>query len=456
MDQDRKFAVLIDADNISDKYIKIVLDEVAAYGIATYKRIYGDWTTPRLGSWKTVLLDNSIIPIQQYSYTFRKNATDSAMTIDAMDILYSGNVSGFCIVSSDSDFTRLVARLRESGMMVIGMGESKTPKSFIAACNQFKYLDILYANSHKISKPIQRSKKMPFGRIKENIEETAVRTHEPKDLGKHSGKRAASKQTVMLSSQASSGEEQDRPQEMDMPVNVDAQPELQKSLDIDLQQADRDISQNTNQPTEEYIRSDADYTGLEADAAINQATEPDVPQDTQIDTQQDRSQQEIQDLSLDQDMIQPPNPVGTPDTMTEPEACPIPELPNEHGEDLERVELEPQTDLQTIIEAITSIVEDYSDEDGWMFSGDLGNHLAKRYPDFDVRNFGYNKLTMFIESLNKFEVKRIVTSHSNVKLVYIRLRTGENIKKKPQNRSKKKIYVKSQKTQKMHHQESHS
>ena len=144
METELKFAVLIDADNISDKYIKIILEETANSGIATYKRIYGDWTSPQLASWKSVLLDNSIIPMQQYSYTTGKNATDSAMIIDAMDILYSGHVDGFCLASSDSDFTRLAARLREAGMQVIGMGESKTPQPFISACNQFKYLDLLY------------------------------------------------------------------------------------------------------------------------------------------------------------------------------------------------------------------------------------------------------------------------------------------------------------------------
>ena len=152
MDNELRIAILIDADNISDKYIKIIVDEVANIGIATYKRIYGDWTSARLSSWKKVLLEDSIIPIQQYSYTTGKNATDSAMIIDAMDILYSGNVDGYCIVSSDSDFTRLAARLRESGMLVLGMGEEKTPKPFISACNQFKYLDLLYRNQQEEEK----------------------------------------------------------------------------------------------------------------------------------------------------------------------------------------------------------------------------------------------------------------------------------------------------------------
>lgn len=140
---DKRFAVLIDADNISAKYIKNILDEISNYGIATYKRIYGDWTKPTVAAWKDVLLENSIIPIQQYSYTTGKNSTDSALIIDAMDMLYSNNVDGFCIVSSDSDFTRLAMRLRESGMMVIGMGEEKTPNPFIKSCHQFKFLDII-------------------------------------------------------------------------------------------------------------------------------------------------------------------------------------------------------------------------------------------------------------------------------------------------------------------------
>ena len=143
MVEDKRFAVLIDGDNISAKYIKYVMDEVANFGVATYKRIYSDWTLPSAGGWKDVLLEYSVTPVQQYGYTVGKNATDSAMIIDAMDILYTEKVDGFCIVSSDSDFTKLASRLRESAMTVIGMGEKKTPKPFIAACNQFKYLDVL-------------------------------------------------------------------------------------------------------------------------------------------------------------------------------------------------------------------------------------------------------------------------------------------------------------------------
>ena len=146
MENDGKvIALLIDAENVSPKYIKTIIDEVSMYGTPAYKRIYGDWTAPDMVSWKKMLLEHNLTPIQQFSYTQGKNASDSAMIIDAMDILYTKNVDGFCIVSSDSDFTRLAARLRESRMFVIGMGESKTPNSFIAACNKFKYLDILAA-----------------------------------------------------------------------------------------------------------------------------------------------------------------------------------------------------------------------------------------------------------------------------------------------------------------------
>lgn len=141
--QDLRLAVLIDADNASRTAMRDVMDEIAVYGTPTIKRIYGDWTTPNMASWKPILLETAITPIQQYGYTTGKNATDSAMIIDAMDILYTGNVEGFCIVSSDSDFTRLASRLREAGKFVVGMGEKKTPAPFVAACNRFTYLEVL-------------------------------------------------------------------------------------------------------------------------------------------------------------------------------------------------------------------------------------------------------------------------------------------------------------------------
>ena len=151
--QDLKLAVLIDADNVPYANVKEMFEEIAKYGIPTFKRIYADWTKPTVSGWKNVLLENAITPIQQYSYSTGKNATDSALIIDAMDILYTGKVDGFCIVSSDSDFTRLATRLREAGMKVIGIGEKKTLNSFIKACDKFIYIEILKPVENVPEKP---------------------------------------------------------------------------------------------------------------------------------------------------------------------------------------------------------------------------------------------------------------------------------------------------------------
>ena len=138
-----RLAVLIDADNAPRDCLKAAMEEIAIYGTPTVKRIYGDWTSPNIGGWKQSLLENSVTPIQQYAYTTGKNSTDSAMIIDAMDILYEGKLDGFVLVSSDSDFTRLAIRLREAGMYVIGMGERKTPGPFIVACDKFIYIEVI-------------------------------------------------------------------------------------------------------------------------------------------------------------------------------------------------------------------------------------------------------------------------------------------------------------------------
>lgn len=143
MTQNLNLAVLIDGDNIPSANVKEMMEEIAKYGNPTIKRIYGDWTRPGLNKWKNLLLENAITPIQQYGYTTGKNATDSAMIIDAMDILYSDKADGFCLVSSDSDFTKLATRLKEAGKLVIGIGEKKTPTPFIVACDKFIYIEIL-------------------------------------------------------------------------------------------------------------------------------------------------------------------------------------------------------------------------------------------------------------------------------------------------------------------------
>jgi uncharacterized LabA/DUF88 family protein len=162
---DLRLAVLIDADNVPYANVKGMLEEIAKYGTPTFKRIYGDWTKPNTSGWKAVLLENAITPIQQYGYTVGKNATDSAMIIDAMDILYSGRVDGFCIVSSDSDFTRLATRLREAGMKVIGIGERKTPQPFITACDKFIYIEILATDESATETKSRRQSKTQLPQI---------------------------------------------------------------------------------------------------------------------------------------------------------------------------------------------------------------------------------------------------------------------------------------------------
>lgn len=162
--EEMKIAVLIDAENISSKYASIILQEASSMGNLIYKRIYGNWTTSTLNSWKKELLDNAIQPIQQYSNTVGKNSSDSALIIDAMDLLYQKHLDAFCIVSSDSDFTRLASRLRESEMFVLGMGEQKTPRAFISACNKFVYLDLLHkANAESANGKRAKTRKKKQG-----------------------------------------------------------------------------------------------------------------------------------------------------------------------------------------------------------------------------------------------------------------------------------------------------
>jgi len=235
-------AVLIDGDNIPSAHVKEMMEEIAKYGNPTIKRIYGDWTNPHLSKWKNLLLQNAITPIQQYAYTTGKNATDSAMIIDAMDILYSEKVNGFCLVSSDSDFTKLATRLREAGMQVIGIGEKKTPLPFIVACDKFIYIEILRSQTNK----------------KENL--------------------------------------------------------------------------NKKNEIEESI-----------------------------------------------DKITP-----------------------------------------NVIKLLSTTITDSSDEDGWAFLGDVGSLLQKKQPNFDSRNYGFEKLTPLIKSIGNFEVEQRENSKSKNKLIFVK------------------------------------
>lgn len=244
--KDLRLAVLIDADNVPHRLINGILEEIAKYGVPTFKRIYADWTKPHVAGWKAVLLDHAITPVQQYSYTTGKNSSDSALIIDAMDILYTGRVDGFCVVSSDSDFTRLATRLREAGMKVFGMGEQKTPSPFRAACDKFIYIEIL---------------------------------DQPE----------ASAKQIKLS-------------------------DLRKK---------------------EKVISKAD---------------------------------------------------------------------------------------KNLVNLVTTSINDIADENGWAFLGDLGNMLLKKRPDFDPRNYGFEKLLQLIRSLGLFEIDERESGRRNIKLVYIKVK----------------------------------
>lgn len=246
--KDIRLAVLIDADNVPYSNVKGVMEEITKYGTPTFKRIYGDWTKPTVSGWKNVLLENAITPIQQYSYTSGKNSSDSALIIDAMDILYSGKVDGFCIVSSDSDFTRLATRLREAGMKVFGIGQKKTPNPFIVACDKFIYMEII---------PV-------FGAETEEVNPAKTKSTKPA-----------------------------------------AKPSVDK---------------------------------------INKET----------------------------------------------------------------------------LKLISHTINDLADENGWAFLGDVGNLLLKKQPNFDPRNYGFQKLTPLIKSITQFEIDKRETDKTGIKLVYIR------------------------------------
>ena len=189
--KDERLAVLIDADNVPYSNIKEMLEEVAKNGTPTSKRIYADWTKPTVSGWKNVLLEHAITPIQQYSYTTGKNSSDSALIIDAMDILYSGKVDGFCIVSSDSDFTRLAIRLREAGMKVFGIGEMKTPLPFITACDKFVYIEILKSSVNSAedvttkTKGKAKTESNPFNKI--DVKLISLLTNSVESLADESG-----------------------------------------------------------------------------------------------------------------------------------------------------------------------------------------------------------------------------------------------------------------------------
>ncbi|MBN7772606.1 NYN domain-containing protein [Clostridium aminobutyricum] len=278
-DESYKVAILIDAENVSHKYIDTIIREASAVGVIKYKRIYGNFASPVLSSWKSVIIENAMVPVHQYNNTTGKNSSDSALIIDAMDLLYNGNIDSFCLVTSDSDFTRLATRLRESEIFVFGMGEQKTAKAFINACNKFIYLDLLYEHEREEVNNV------------ESIPETVEKRMK----------------------------EEKKKNNNDVEIEQDSS---EKNVQVEL------------------LMSEKENSGANVDAVKN---------------------------------------------------------------------------------AIVSLINEKSADDGWLFLGFLGSLLNQRFPDFDVRNFGYKKFVPFIESLYVFEIeKRVSNEDKNVEHVYIR------------------------------------
>ena len=267
MDNEKKYALLIDADNVSSKYIEIVTKEAQTLGNVTIRRIYADWTSSSKNSWKDSLLENSLTPIQRYNYTVGKNSSESAMIIDAIDVLYTGDVDEFILVSSDSDFTKLAMRLRESGKRVIGMGESKTPKPFVRACEQFKTLDVLYKNNN----------------------------------------------------------------------------------------SERKGNSQENRPV----------------------------------VQERGRRQNIRNFDSEKTVVK---------------------------------DAEPITNLKSIKSTVISLLDENSDEDGWMYLSELGNMIQKLYSDFDCRNYGYHKFGKLIESFPELQTRKDDSSNGITKIVLVKKR----------------------------------
>ena len=425
---DMRLAVLIDADNVPHDRITGMMKEIARYGTPTIKRIYGDWTKPDLKGWKNILLSHAITPVQQYRYTVGKNATDSAMIIDAMDMLYAGNLDGFCIVSSDSDFTRLAIRLRESGKRVFGMGERKTPKPFIVACDKFTYIEIIDMTEEKTEEepePVRRS--------------SGART---------SGARTAVARTAALSQSAPGKTEGAARQETILPAALPTvKPDAVKgtgdrfgSLHPDTRQsAVRPESVSTGEVkivAEKVAEGKTDATtGTAAAVTAGGRQEPgkgrsrrrkvaarveERPEAVLI--AQAQPLHPTQDITLAAGSIHDNDkkPEHVAETVTTHHAA----INVERSVDT----LHPIVEAvnREIIELIGSSITDLADENGWAFLGDVGTLIAKKKPDFDPRNYGFVKLTPLIRSLDMFELDIRETSQFHIKHVYVRNRKRSN------------------------------
>ncbi len=375
-----RLAVLIDADNVPHDRVSGMMKEIARYGTPTIKRIYGDWTKPDLRGWKNLLLTNAITPIQQYRYTVGKNATDSAMIIEAMDMLYAGNVDGFFIVSSDSDFTRLALRLRESGKKVFGMGERKTPKPFIVACDKFIYIEIIDVTVEKpdLEMPSGRQPAPRSGRSDAHSSQRAQPLHKA-----DSGKPPVSTPAAAPAPAAIVPETKTQ----------DAKPSEQateKSTDKPVDAAHKETARGRSRrrkPSVTHVESKPEAAAPVPAATVHVEPEPTAPAPVEAAPSAEHTKGA--------------SPTGAPG-----------------GTLVEAVS-------QEIIDLIATSINDLADENGWAFLGDVGTLIAKKQPDFDPRNYGFMKLTPLVRSLDAFELDIRETNQFHIKHVYIRNREGK-------------------------------
>ena len=368
--REMRVAVLIDAENVASKYISIILNEANSLGNIIIKRIYGDWTSQQMGAWRRVILDNSVQPIQQYSNVSGKNSSDSALIIDAMDLLYQGRLDCFCIVSSDSDFTRLAARLRESEMYVLGMGERKTPQSFISACNKFSYIDLLYAASLPEVKPAAKNADKAQEKNGSAGKSTSDKASQKKN---GADKGAADKNGTDKSAADKNG--------------------------TDKAAADKNGTDKAAAEKSSSGKAAGKGRGKTAKSAKANGR-------TAADTLKTDSAAEFPPASAEQaPALQDLSPVLSEQSADAGQAD---ELPGSDGQDeaAGSVEAKGGTQLAVIRRALAAIADENSDDDGWISSSLLGNLLGKQYPDFDVRNFRFKKFVPFVASLGIFERRR--------------------------------------------------
>ena len=418
-----RLAVLIDADNVPHDRINGMMKEIARYGTPTIKRIYGDWTKPDLKGWKNILLSHAITPIQQYRYTVGKNATDSAMIIEAMDMLYGGNVDGFFIVSSDSDFTRLALRLRESGRKVFGMGERKTPKPFIVACDKFIYIEIIDMTADKPEPEPPPAKKLAGAKTAKPSQPIAVKGAPAQKVEPTKAAGIPAMAAGKESRPESRPEASRTHAAASHAASAVAEPRIAEAKPVDAKTAEHkpaDGREPDGKQPVTLLRPDGSRSRNRRRKGPKPESRPEQPASAAATTPAP-SGQHAENAPAEAKSAMPAA-TGFHEAAHET-AHGTEEATAFHAEARE-TERRPVVEVvtQEIIDLIASSITDLADENGWAFLGDVGTLIAKKQPDFDPRNYGFMKLTPLVRSLDAFELDIRETSQFHIKHVYIRNR----------------------------------